>query len=99
MVRHCRGPRITPQNAGYRDSALDYRPTRLRLRHSLSENHNSCYQQWAGSSATGQNANSPRRPGGKAPAAGRQGEKKANSGSFDGKLLISFKTAKEKAII
>jgi len=28
---------------------------------------------------------------------GRQGEKKANSGSFDGKSLISFKTSKEKA--
>ncbi|MFZ1965455.1 MAG: hypothetical protein WAU78_18675 [Roseiarcus sp.] len=29
------------------------------------------------------------------PASGRQGEKKANSGSFDGKPLFSLKTAKK----
>jgi hypothetical protein len=37
-------------------------------------------------------------PGGKISAAGRQGEKRANSDFFDGKPLISLKTAKEKSL-
>ena len=64
--------------------------------HSLSENHDSCYQWWAGNLATWRTANWSGRPSGKAPASRRQGGQRANSGSFDGKPLISFKTAKEK---
>jgi hypothetical protein len=70
---------------------------RGRRRHSLSENRNSCYQQWAGSSAALRTRIRLARRAGKILASGRRGEKKANSASSACKSLISFKIAKEKA--
>ncbi len=76
-------------------SLPQFRWLRRHRRHSISENHNSCYQEWSRSSAPRQTTNSLGWCGGKASAPRRQRRKKRNSLIFGCKPLISLKTAKE----